>query len=565
MPKHEIPIIDALDDSAGTTRRQLLCRAGGLAALLALPGGLLSACGSSSGGGQTADLVNLRWGVPGGVETISPNIFTAVGVTIAHMGLEGLLQLNARGEVEPWLAERYVNQGNREFVFTIREGVRWSDGTPLTTEDVLFHFQYNLRETAQPIYGYYPAFGVTEVEQTGPREITVRAIRPNTRIPATVLASQASWLVKPEFLREFGYDKMGTPAALPIGTGPYVFEEFVPESSVTLRRNEHYWAWDRLELVPETIEVTIFKEASTRVLAARTGEISGSHVIGPDELPQYRALSGFSTYSVLDLTTWFFSLNHTVAPFDDVHARRAMAYAVDRGGIAKAVWNGNAEPASALAPPQVWNGLLSEAEVEELYASIPAYDFDLDRAEAELKQSRTPGGFTLNLLTSESQPAMARVAQIYARDLAKIGIKLNVKPVSENQYFEPLFNADFDDPDYIISIGVTSMDALDPIPALDDYYSSRNVREGLTNFSHYVDERIDALLARQAETTDPRVRGEAMAEIVRIASEASPYVSIVWPEICAATAPGIEYTDFNPFIFLNGTPWPVGLHRSSDA
>lgn len=564
MPNHDIPNIDAFDDPAGTTRRQLLGRAGALAGLLALPGGLLAACGSGGGGGQSADLRHLKWGVPGGVETISPNIFTAVGVTIAHMGLEGLLQLNARGEIEPWLAERYVNRGNREFVFTVREGVKWSDGTPLTVEDVLFQFEYNLREKAQPIYGYYPAFGVTEVEQTGPRELTVRATGPNTRIPATVLASQASWLVKPEFLERFGYDKMGSPSALPIGTGPYVFEEFVPESSVTLRRNDHYWAWDRLELVPETIEVTIFKESSTRVLAARTGEIAGSHVITPDELPQYRSLPGYSTYSVLDLTTWFFALNHTVAPFDDVHARRAMAYALDRRGIAEAVWGGSAEPASALAPPEVWKGLLSDDEVEELYASIPTYEFDLERAAAELKQSRTPDGFTLSVLASEAQAEMARVAQIYARDLAKIGITLKVKPVSENQYFEPLFANDFDDPDYVISIGITSMDALDPIPALDDYYSSRNVREGLTNFSHYVNERVDALLARQAETTDPRVRGEAMAEIVRIAAEDAPYVSIVWPEICAAAAPGIEYEGFNPFIFLNGNPWPVGL-RSSDA
>jgi peptide/nickel transport system substrate-binding protein len=564
MPNHDIPV-DALDDPAGTTRRQLLGRAGALAGLLALPGGLLTACGSGAGAGRAADLTHLKWGVPGGVETISPNIFTAVGVTIAHMGLEALLQLNARGEIEPWLAERFVNRDNREFVLTLREGVKWSDGTPLTVEDVLFQFEYNLREKAQPIYGYYPAFGVTDVEQTGPREITVRATRPNTRIPATVLASQASWLVQPTFLRRYGYDKMGSPAALPIGTGPYVFEQFVPQSSITLRRNEHYWAWDRLKLVPETIEVTIFEESSTRVLAARTGEISGSHVVTPDELPQYRALPGYSTYSVPDLTTWFFALNNTVAPFDDLHARRAMAYALDRSGIAEAVWGGYATPATAFAPPQVWRGLLPDDEVRALYASIPSYEFDLTRAADELAQSRTPNGFTLSVLTSEAQSDMAKVAQIYARDLAKIGITLKVKPVSENQYFEPLFNNNFNDPNYIISIGITSMDALDPIPALDDYYSSRNVREGLTNFSHYVDTRFDALLERQATTTDPHVRGKAMAEIIRIASEASPYVSIVWPEVCAATGPGIEYAGFNPFIFLNGNPWPAGLHRAADA
>lgn len=558
MRKPDVPVVTPFSTSEGATRRELIARTGALAALLALPGGLI-ACGEGEGGGGGADLSHLQWGVPAGVETISPNAFTPVGVTAAHMGLEALLQVDARGKLEPWLADRFENRGNREFVLRLREGVKWSDGSPLTIEDVLFQYDYNLTERAQPLFGFLDAFGLS-VEQTGPREMTVRAERPNPRIPGIILASQFTWLVKPEFLREHGYDRMGSPGALPIGTGPYVFEEFVPDSSLTVRRNEHYWAWDRLGLVPERITLKIYRESATALLAARTGEISGSHLVEPDELPRYRAISGFSTSSVPDLTTWFLTMNTQAAPFDDVHCRRALAYAVDRAGIAEAVWAGEAEPAATLVPSEVWRGLLSEGELEQLHASIPTYEFDLDRAAAELRASRHPDGFTLTVSTSSASPKQSRVCQIIARDLAEIGVTLNVRTVSENQYFEPILRNDPNDLRHLISINVTTnAETLDALPPLDDYLAARNARSGGTNFSLWEDARVERLLQAQAKSTDQRVRARLLQQIVRIAAEEVPYVPIVWPEIGAVAGPGLAYEGFNPFIFINGNAWPVGL------
>jgi peptide/nickel transport system substrate-binding protein len=558
MREQDVTVVPSSSASEGATRRELIGRAGAFAALLALPGGL-AACGEGTGGGGGAALTHLKWGVPSGVDTISANAFTPAGVTIAHMGLEALLQVDARGKLVPWLADRFENRGNREFVLRLREGVRWSDGSPLTIEDVLFQYHYNLTERAQPLFGYLDAFGLS-VEQTGPRELTVRADRPNPRIPGIILASQFTWLVKPDSLKKYGYDRIGSPGALPVGTGPYVFEDFVPDSSVTVRRNEHYWAWDRLGLVPEQITVTIYQESTTSLLAARTGEISGSHLIEPDELPRYRAIPGFSTYSVPDLTTWFLTMNTQAAPFDDVHCRRALAYAVDRAGIAKAVWAGDAEPAKTLVPPDAWSELLTDDELKRFHASLPTYDFDLDRAAAELRQSGHPDGFTLEIVTSSARPKQSRVCQILARDLAQIGVTLNVRTVSENQFFEPVFRNDPNDPRHILSINVTTnAETLDALPPLDDHLAARNAREGGTNFSLFEDARVERLLRAQAGTTDRRVRARLLQQVVRVAAEEVPYVPIVWPEVGAAAGPGLAYVGFNPFIFIDGNAWPVGL------
>ena len=542
----------------GTTRRQLLIRSGAFAALLALPGGIVSACGSSES--EALDLTHLRWGIPPAVENLSPNVFSASGVNLAALGLEAPLVVDTHGKVRPWLAEKWTNKENKEFVLTIRDGVKWSDGTPMTTEDILSQYEFNLSEEAQPLYGYYPQFGIIKIEQTGPREITVHAEKPNPRIPSVVLASQASWMVQPAFLKKTGYEQMGSPGALPIGTGPYVFDSFVPESSVTLRRNKHYWNKD-LTLIPETISVEVIGEGSTRILAARSHEIYGSNMIEPFELPQWENIEGFSTYSVPAISTWFFFLNNVSPPFDDVHVRRAMAYALDRKGIVQACWAGNAEPAKTLVPPECWHDFLSKQEVDQLYGSIPNYEFDLATAEGELKKSKYPEGFAVSIQVSEAIPQQAKICQIYARSLQKLGINLQLKPVSENVYFDRLFKNDPNDTSNLIKINSTPAESLDPIPHLDDFLASRNAKEGLNNFAHFINPEVDRLLEQQASITEPRQRGKYIAQIVRIATEEVPYVPITWPQIGASTGPGIDYVNFNPFIFLGGEPWPAGLRK----
>lgn len=556
MRRQDVRKAETCVSGRGTTRREFLGYSAVLAAAAVLPG-TVGACGRSA-----VDVKNLQWGIPPGVDNISPNIWTGVGVTIAHMGLESLLQVNEKGELEPWLAEKYENRENREFVLTLRENLRWSDGSPLTIDDVLFQYEYNLKEKGQPLYGYFPGFGVAGVEKTGPRQITVYADTPNPRIGPGILASQATWLVKPDILKRYGYDKMGSPDALPIGSGPYVFEEFVPDSSIRVRRNRHYWAWDRLGLVPETLHIRVYKETSTLLLGAVNGEISGSHYVGCVDLPEYERVAGYSTYATPDMTTCLFALNTKVKPFNDVHCRRALAYALDRESLVTAVWGGYAKAATSLVPPQDWRGFLSSNEVEDMNKHLPNYSFDLARASQELKMSSHPNGFSLTVLTSDAQPEQSKVCQVFARDLQKIGVTLNVKVVSENQYFDPLYKNDPTDPNHVISIGYSSFEYYDPVLPFDDHYSTRNAKEGLTNWSFFSNDRMDELLKLQASETDSPVRGRYFSEMLRIAQEEEPYIAVVWPEIGAVTDTGIQYRNFNANMFLNGVPWPTGLLKA---
>lgn len=545
----------------GATRRQFVGRMGGFAALLALPALQAGCFGGDSPESDSGPWRDLQWGMPGGVDAISYNDYSITAPFLVQLGLEGLLQVDPTGAVVPWLADRFENKGNQEFVLRLRDGVTWSDGTPLTIEDVVFQYQYNLREKAQPIYGLYSELEVDSAEQTGPREITVRTKRPNPRIPAALIASQAGWLVKPDQLRAVGYEKLGSPGALPIGTGPFVFDEFVPDSTLTVSRNEGYWATKQLGPLPETVTVRLLQEESSRLLAARSGQISGALYVGVDQLEQYASIGGWTTYTVPELGIWFFAINNKQAPFDDVHFRRAVAYSLDREGIAKAVWAGKAQPATTLVPPQTWKGFLHASELRELEETIPVYGYDLDKARAELAKSKYPEGHSISIRVTQSQPQQAQIAQILAESLAKIGVRLDLAQVSESQWFAPIANNRADDPANVININNYPPESRDPAVNLNALLWSENAVPGRANTSNFTSDRVDELLAEQAATTNARKRAAALAEIVRIAADDVPYIPIVWPEIGAATGPGIDYEHPHPFA-LNGGAFPASLRRT---
>jgi peptide/nickel transport system substrate-binding protein len=545
--------------AAAATRRQFLVRAGGVAAALALPGGVLAACGSDESG--SSDFAHLQWGLPGGVDAISYNDFSIVAPYLVQLGLEGLLQVDYKGEIVPWLADKYENKGNQEFVLSVRDGVKWSDGSPFGIDDVMFQFAYNQEEKAQLSYGFYEELEVDKIEQTGPREVTVRTKRPSPRIPAAFFASQGAWFVKPSQLEDVGYERLGSPGALPIGTGPYVFDEFVPDSTLTVSRNKNYWADDRIGEVPDKVTVHLIKEDSARVLAARSGQISGALYLGPDQLDQYKSISGWKTYSVPELGIWFFPMNNKQAPFDDVHFRRAVSYALDREGVVAAVWGGKAQPATTLVPPQTWEGFLSKEELAELEQRIPTYEFNLDKAKQELAQSKYPDGYKITLLTTQGQPQQAQIAQIFAQDLRKVGITLEVKEVAETQWSEPLYGNDVDDPKNVIHINNYGAESRDPAVNLNALLWSENAAPQRANTSNFTNARVDELLERQAGITDPKQRAKALTEIIEIAAEEAAYIPIVWPDIGSAAGPGIEYEHPNPYL-LNGGAFPVGLKRT---
>src|SRR5215813_7314836 len=171
----------------------------------------------------------------------------------------------------------------------------------------------------------------------------------------------------------------------------------------------------------------------------RNGDVDGTFDLSISDIDQWKSLPNVEVVTAPSLGVFSLTLDHSTPPFDDVHARRAVAYAIDRVGLVKALLKGNGEPAVALNPPEMWAGVLPVDKVKAFYDTLPGYAFDLEKAKAELKQSSHPDGFEISVPGSTADPYMVNILQSVSQNLKQIGITVKVEEKDDNTWLSGYF------------------------------------------------------------------------------------------------------------------------------
>src|SRR5262249_44956095 len=195
------------------------------------------------------------------------------------------------------------------------------------------------------------------------------------------------------------------------------------------------------------------RRAGAAVPAMGQGETDGSSRSPQDKIDQWKRLSGVSIELAPELRTAYLSFDVSTAPWDDVHVRRAVAYSLDKAGLVKSVLRGYGQPAPVMPPPEQWGDVASQKYVQKLYNSFPKYPFNLTKAKAELASPKSPKGLPGPLPYPDSQQTLGKAALSLAQNLKEIGVTLNVKQVTTDDWFAALF-AQKDPGAQIISWGV---------------------------------------------------------------------------------------------------------------
>ncbi len=205
-----------------------------------------------------------------------------------------------------------------------------------------------------------------------------------------------------------------------MGTGPWEVDGLDPTSGAQLSANPDWWGGK----VPiQHISFRFFSSETSEALAMRAGEIDLVNNISDPR--SFEATSGAKMLSATSCWTGYFAFNVESAPWDDVHVRRAVAYALNRTDIVAAN-GGYAEPNYTFIPPMMLGTIASPAQVNGLLGSINLYPYSLAKAKAELAESAYPHGFSTTLL-AYSYGNSLDIYQVIAADLGKIGIKAQVK------------------------------------------------------------------------------------------------------------------------------------------
>jgi peptide/nickel transport system substrate-binding protein len=504
--------------------------------------GALAAAGCSSssssakpGSSAGASLDSLTWSFDQVATNLDPiKAGDLPSEAAISSSVQGLVVYNAAGVIEPYLAESWSHPDPVTWVFNIRPGVRFWDGSVMTMEDVLYSINRLIHGSGTIFGGLFGT--VTSVKQTGAMQLTITLSSPNPEF----LGLANFLFVGQKAYTEAHNSSLGTPGSLGMFTGPYILDGYVPNESVTLTKFDGYWGQKG---VAKKVTFQFITDDNTRRLALESGQLDGGFNVPPTDITSWRQLSNINVVVKPNLQIGYLSMDVKQSPWSDVHVRRAVAHCVDQAGIVKSIMGGVPTAATSITPPGEWAPVgLSANEALTSYQKFQAYPFDVSMAAAELKQSAFPHGFTAKFPVPPTPPYLSSIAQSIAQNLKQIGITLNIVNVQENEYEAGFFTSKNNTGIQILENGPTVDDPSD-FPSI--MLGQASIVDGGWNTANYVNPRVQQLIAQESAAAKPADRVAPIMEMLDIASQDVPYVMNYWNEGAMAISQNLTYPGFH--------------------
>jgi peptide/nickel transport system substrate-binding protein len=319
---------------------------------------------------------------------------------------------NGKG-VQPMLATGYtVSADKKTYTFTLRSGVKFSNGKPMTSADV--KFSLDQARAAAKGWGYIDT-AIKSVAAPTPSTVVV-----TLKYPWAPLLADLSLFSNGIVPANYGGQTETQYYNAPIGTGPFKWDYWHKGSALKLVRNPYYWEKGKPYL--NSVTWTDVPSDNTRELQLKGGQAQ------IDEFPAWSTVASLKstpnvTMNLFNSTrTDYLSFNETRKPFQDVHVRRAMSLAINRAALVKAVLFGNGKPANSLFPPQV----------PYYQQATQGLQFDLTAAKQEMAKSSVPHGFSATILVSSGFSDQSTIATILQSELKPLGINLKIQQLDPN-------------------------------------------------------------------------------------------------------------------------------------
>jgi peptide/nickel transport system substrate-binding protein len=521
-----------------------------MVAALAVGVGLLAAGADGRPAGASSNraaIPQITWALPEAIRGLDYTHSADGGTaTVVSLGMEPLVRYDVLGRLTPDLAKSFSTPNPTTYVYNLRSGVQFWDGTPLTTADVI----YSLQQSASTKAGSQIASFYTDVKSitaTGPSQVTIKLMKPNPffrySIAVTPIGEKAYWS---SHLKD-----LGTSSGLNMGTGPYQFTSFTSGQNVVLTANPNYWG---PKPAVQKVVIDFITDPATLLLAVRSGQVDGTFNIPQEQINQYKQLPGAKVALAPELRTAYLSLDTEHPPFNDIHVRKAIAYALDKVGLVKAVLSGYGQTAPAMPPPQQWGDVLSQSQVKSFYATLPKYNFSLAKAKTELAQSRYAKGFTATVPYPDSEPQLGKLVLSLAQNLKQLGVTLNVKQETSAAWFNTLYSHPTP-----MGMQVVSWvpDYPDPADAAALIYDSKFATKNSFNTANYKNPKMDALLNSQQNSISNAVRANAIKGILRLGATDLPYIPVWYDEIGMALNSKYKISNFGPWYLYS--PWAANI------
>jgi len=486
----------------------------------------LMVLGTSCSGGTPADPGTLVVGLEANPTNLDPRLATgAAAVRILPLLFNSLLRLDPAGQPAPELALSWETPSPTVYVFHLRRGVRFHDGRELTASDVRYTYDW-MRDPKNHSPNLGTLAVVAAIETPDPR--TVRFV---LREPFASFLQNLTLGIVPAHL---GDAKDFVDA--PVGSGPFRWGEWRPGEQLVLLAFEGAWE-GRPHL--DRVVFRIVANETTRLLESRRGRIDLLwNNIPPYALPFLREAPGLAVTTRPGITYQYLGFNLRDEALQDVRVRRAIAHAVDRDRIVKALFLGLARPAATLLAPENWAHA----------ADVAAYRHDPALARRLLDEAGFPvrpdgSRFALSYKTSTDRQGI-EMADLVAEDLAAVGIRVERRSFEWGTFYGDIKAGKFQL--YSLRwVGITDPDTLHYI------FHSASVPPAGANRGRYANAEVDRLLDASRRESDPAARRAELIAAQRLIAADCVYVSLWYPDDIFALArrfegfetyPGGQYT-----------------------
>ncbi|WP_234053165.1 MULTISPECIES: ABC transporter substrate-binding protein [unclassified Xanthobacter] len=451
-------------------------------------------------------------------------------VTIAHTAgptqrispkvTEGLLTYDLNFNPQPALATRWdVSADGLTYTFKLREGVKWHDGQPFTAADVAYSL--DLLKKIHP-RGRGTFASVTAVETPDDHTVIIRLSKPATYLLTALDANESPIVAKHIYE---GTDPLTNKnGSAPIGTGPFLFREWVRGSHIILERNPDYWDAGKPYL--DRVVVRFIADQSARSAAFEAGELdlAGGPPVPYADLARVSALPGLGAetrgYDYAGRMTQLY-FNFERPQLQDRRVRLAIAQAIDLQKLLDVVYFGYGKVAASVISPNL------KAFVDP---SLEPYGYDLKAANALLDEAGYPrkADGTRFALRLYANPFNTQAAGDFVKQsLAKVGIPVDFQFFDFATYIQKTYTSrDFD-------ITLESLQNLfDPTLGVQRTLWSRNFRIGLpfSNASHYSNPEVDRLLEAAAIERDPQARRQLWFDFQKLVHDDVAAVGLLAPD-----------------------------------
>lgn len=458
-------------------------------------------------------------GIQQDLDSLDPHMADAAGTSEVLFNIfEGLVKPDKDGNLVPAVASEYkISEDGMTYTFTLREGITFHNGKPVTIDDVIYSINRcagRLEGQEAPLVSAYSA--ISEVNRVDDRTVELVLGSADTELIGYLTAA----------IIPADYEKQ---AEAPIGTGPYKFVSYSPQHAFVMEAYDGYWQ----EGLPylDKVEFRIVANTDSAMLELKVGSIDLYPYLTSDRA---RELSGQMEVLVgtSNLVQALF-LNNAEPPFDKVEVRQALAYLVDPQEIMAMVADGYGT--------EIGSNMFPAFGKYYLESTKDIYEPNVEKAKELLAQAGYPDGFEMTITVPSNYQFHVDTAQVIAQELRQANITAKINLVEWGTWLEETYRG------RQYQSTIVGLDAdLAPKDLLDRYHSG--ARNNFVNFSN---EEYDKVLEEAIASTDDAVKVEKYQRLQQILAEQAASVYIQDAAKLVAINPKLGGFEFYPVYVLD--------------